>query len=152
MKISIIFNLFFICLSMLESYGQDKEATYYTVSGKVMENDGSLLPGVSIYIKNEPGVGVITTVNGQFTIKVPKNEQLVFSFVGYKKYEYLVTKNISGLKVVLEEEKQHLEEVVIVGHGEQKKASVVGAISTINVEQLQIPSIIFADFRKNYRT
>lgn len=140
MKISIIFNLFFICLSMLESYGQDKEATYYTVSGKVMENDGSLLPGVSIYIKNEPGVGVITTVNGQFTIKVPKNEQLVFSFVGYKKYEYLVTKNISGLKVVLEEEKQHLEEVVIVGHGEQKKASVVGAISTINVEQLQIPS------------
>lgn len=112
-----------------------------TVSGKVTDKAGETLIGVSVVIKNEPGVGTATDIDGKFTIKnISKNSILVFSYVGYDNKEFLVTKNVPDLKIILQENNKSLDEVVVVGQGVQRKVSVIGAITTIDPKDLQVPS------------
>ena len=74
--------------------------------------------------------GVITDVDGNFTINVQKNQVLIFSFIGYKDVEIVVKPNLNLSRVIMSESLQQIEEVVVVGYGQQKKASSVGAIAT----------------------
>lgn len=135
-----IIQSLFILLSIfysLSTFAQEK----YEVSGIVYDKKGETLIGVSVVIKNEPGVGVATDVDGKFSIRnVSKNSVLVFSYIGYENKEYLVTKNASGVKIVLNENTKKLDEVVVVGQGVQRKVSVVGAITTVDPKDLQVPS------------
>lgn len=111
------------------------------VTGVVLDEAGETMPGVSIYIKNEPGVGVVSNADGRFSIKVPKNSIIVFSFINFVTEEVLITKSQSDLTVQLKEsEGTELEEIVVVGHGQQRKVSVVGSISTVDVSELKTPS------------
>lgn len=137
---NIKYLFLWFCLILNAGYGFAQQSDTYKISGTVMDKSGETLIGVTIYVKNEPGVGVVTDVNGNFTIKSPKNSTLVFSFIGFKTQEYLVTKDIEKLKVVLEADNKQLDEVVIVGQGTQRKVSVVGAITSIDPKELQIPS------------
>ncbi len=57
------------------------------VSGTVVDENKEAMIGVSIFVKDQPGLGVTTDVNGNFKIKVKKNSTLVFSYVGYSKQE-----------------------------------------------------------------
>lgn len=126
------------CFSVVSGQIGDKE---FEVAGVVLDEAGETMPGVSIYIKNEPGVGVVSNTEGKFSIKVPKNSVIVFSFLNYGKEEVLVTKNEKNLTVQLKEsEGTELEELVVVGHGQQRKVSVVGSISTVDVSELKTPS------------
>lgn len=110
------------------------------VAGTVVDKTGQLIPGTTIFVKNAPGTGTVSDVNGTFTIQVAPNNVLVFTFVGYKRQEYLVQKEVTNLKIVLEEDQEQLDEVVVVGQGEQRKVSVIGAISTIDPEMLSVPA------------
>ena len=104
------------------------------ITGTVNDENGSL-PGVSVFIKGTTQ-GVVTDINGKFTITVPSRESvLVFSFIGYASQEITVG-NRAIFDVVLAEEAAKIDEVVVVGYGVQKKESVTGAISSVSTKEL----------------
>lgn len=107
-----------------------------TVSGVVLDNQNKPLPGVTIQIKGS-GQGTITDIDGRYSIVVPGgNTVLVFSFIGYQ-YQEITVGNRRVIDVVLQESVTELEEMVVVGYGQQKKESVVAALSTISAVGLR---------------
>jgi outer membrane receptor protein involved in Fe transport len=107
-----------------------------TLQGRVTDVNGVPLPGVTVMVKGTT-IGTITDSDGRYTLsKVPDKATLVFSFVGMKTKEVVITSQ-TEVNVVLEDDVQGVEEVVVVGYGEQKKESVVGAITQTTGEVLE---------------
>lgn len=94
------------------------------VKGTVIDGSGEPLVGVSVLVKGTT-TGVVSGLDGTFSISVRNGETLVFSYVGYIKQEQLVGKE-KNLKIVLQEDAKSLEEVVVVGYGTQKKVNLTG--------------------------
>ncbi|MCJ8164313.1 TonB-dependent receptor [Pontibacter sp. E15-1] len=115
--------------------------TQVTVSGNVVsKEDGSALPGVNVVLKENPGIGAITDGNGDFLVSVPNGTgTLVFSFIGFLTQEVPI-QNKSQINIVLATDTKSLEEVVVVGFGEQRKASMVSSITSVRVGDLKTPS------------
>ncbi len=107
-----------------------------TVQGTVVDSEGSPIIGASIVLQNNNSVGESTDYDGNFTITAPKNSVLVVSYIGMKDKEVAIVSS-KKLTIKLESSNQVLEEVVVVGYGQQKKASVVGAIAQASAETLQ---------------
>ena len=104
------------------------------ISGKVTDTNGQALPGVTIFEKGTSN-GVISDADGNYTLSGLKpNATVIFSFVGMKIVEVMVSKPV--IDIVLEEETIGLEEVVAIGYGTQKKASITGAIAQYDAEKL----------------
>ncbi|MDJ1495392.1 TonB-dependent receptor [Cytophagaceae bacterium DM2B3-1] len=99
-----------------------------TVSGKVTDAaDGSGLPGVSVSVKGTT-TGTTTDASGSYSLSIPgDNTTLVFSFVGYITQEIAVG-NRSSVTVSLAADVQSLQEVVVIGYGEQRKQDVTGGL------------------------
>lgn len=106
-----------------------------SISGKVTDSSGEGLPGVSVVVKGTT-TGVITDMDGKYSLlKVPGNATLQFSFVGMKTQEISVgTKTI--INVILAEEAVGIEEVVAVGYGTQKRATITGSVATIQGNEI----------------
>jgi len=109
-----------------------------TVTGTVVSaSDGMPIPGVNVLIKGAAGVGTVTDFNGSYTIAVNSPEAiLVFSYVGFKTVEREVGEN-KIIDMTMEADETALEEVVIIGYGQQKKESVVAAISQTSGKVLE---------------
>jgi TonB-linked SusC/RagA family outer membrane protein len=106
-----------------------------SISGKVTDAAGSAMPGVSVVVKGSSR-GTITDVNGSYTLaNVPSNAVVQFSFIGMKTQEISVG-NSTTINVKLLEETIGIEEVVAVGYGTQKKASLTGAVSAIKGDDI----------------
>lgn len=108
-----------------------------TVRGTVFDSNGETVIGASVVLKGNNSIGTISDFDGNFMLTVPnQNATLVVSFVGMKSKE---VKAVAGrtIKVTLEDDSQQLEEVVVVGFGQQKKASVVGAIAQTSSKTLE---------------
>ena len=106
------------------------------VSGTVLDGAGEPLIGASVVLKGNTSQGVVTDFDGNFRLKVPSEQSvLVISYIGTTPKEIKVGSQ-RNFKVTLQEDTQ-LEEVVVVGYGQQKKASVVGAISQTTGEVLE---------------
>ncbi|HPE58527.1 MAG TPA: TonB-dependent receptor [Bacteroidales bacterium] len=139
----------FICLLLISSFAfsqNNKE-----ISGKVTDENGESLPGVSIVVKGTT-VGIITDFDGNYTLEVPGDaETLVFSFVGMKPQEIAIGDK-TVISVVMQVETVGLEEVVAVGYGVQKKSVVTGSISSVKSEDLQNQSIARAEQALQGRT
>jgi TonB-linked SusC/RagA family outer membrane protein len=106
-------------------------AQQLTVSGTVTSDDGMPLPGVSIVDVNNPTTGVVADFDGNYTIEVSDgNTSLRFSYIGFSTTEVPVN-NQSTLNVSLSEDVAALDEVVVVGYGTQKKATVTGAVTAV---------------------
>lgn len=116
---------------------QTVSQTSKSVRGTIIDEKGVPLPGVSIAVKGT-STGVIADINGYYIINANPGDVLVFSFVGFKTEEVTVTKKPS-LDVVLKEDVHELEETVIVGMGKQRKASVIGSISSVSIKELEVP-------------
>jgi TonB-linked SusC/RagA family outer membrane protein len=102
-----------------------------TVTGKVLDEEGKQLGGVSITLKSTRK-GVTADNDGKFSIQVPEGEDvLVFSFVGFEDTEVKVTKS-SELTIRLKRKEAKVEEVVVVGYTTQKKKDLTGAVSTLS--------------------
>ncbi|WP_155517036.1 TonB-dependent receptor plug domain-containing protein, partial [Bacteroides thetaiotaomicron] len=123
--------------SVLQAFPQTSSKEI-TVTGVVLDNiTNEPLIGVNVSVKNVPGLGSITDINGRYVIKVEPYSRLIFSYVGFETLEILV-KNQSKVDVKMKEaEASVLDEVVITGTGVQKKISVTGAISAVNVDELK---------------
>jgi TonB-linked SusC/RagA family outer membrane protein len=108
------------------------------IKGKVTDTEGSPLPGVTITIVGTTR-GVITDVDGTYSIEAQPTQKLTFSFVGMES-QTIEVGNRQVIDIVLEEMIDELEEVTVVAFGTQKKESVVASISTVSPKDLRIPS------------
>ncbi len=106
------------------------------IKGVVVDSQGESIIGATVVLKSNKTVGTTTDLDGNFSLKVPSAKStLVVSYVGMKTVE--VTGNGKTLRIVLDEDNEQLEEVVVVGYGQQKKASVVGAITQASGKTLE---------------
>ena len=122
--------MLFACSTML--YAQNG----VTVTGSVTDNAAEPLIGASVVVKGQTSLGTVTDFDGNFQLKVPSEQSvLVISYVGMTTKEIKIGKQ-RNFKVTLMDDTQ-LEEVVVVGYGQQKKASVVGAITQTTGEVLE---------------
>lgn len=108
-----------------------------TIRGTISDLTGQPLPGVNIIVKGST-TGVISDINGYYVIEARRGDVLQYSYIGFKTQEITVGKSQS-IDIVLSEDVHQLDEAVVVGMGKQRKASVIGAISTAPVENLKIP-------------
>lgn len=115
--------------------GIEQTVRNITVKGVVVDVGGEPVIGASVQLKGAAGVGTITDVDGKFTLPVPANGVLQISYIGYKTTEVRVNGQ-AGLKVTLQEDTETLDEVVVVGYGIQKKASVTGSVAAISSDKL----------------
>src|SRR5215218_6927115 len=110
-----------------------------TVTGRVTAGD-TALTGVSVNVRGT-NVTTQTDASGRFSINASSNATLVFSSVGYGTYETKVG-NQSSLNVQLQSTTQQLEQVVVVGYGTQRKATLTGSVSAVRgSEILKSPSM-----------
>ena len=128
-------------LNRIESVKTGVETADRDLSGKVTDASGNGLPGVNVQVKGT-NRGTTTDGTGQYRISTPNdNAVLVFSSIGYLRQEINVG-NRSVTDVKLETDERSLEQVVVVGYGTQKRASVTGAISSVNSKDLSALPVI----------
>ena len=128
-------KILLICLCLLSYLSLFAQRT---INGKVTDSSGETLIGATVIQKGTSN-GVITNIDGIFTISLLPNvpEIIQVSMIGYKKAELNLQKQgTSLLNVVLTEDNVNLDEVVVVGYGTQKKASITGAISNVGNKEL----------------
>lgn len=118
-----------VMISTNQGFIENASSQQRKVTGKVIDSSGSPLPGVSVVIKGTT-TGVITDGDGIFILSsIPENATLQFSFVGMKMQEISVDGK-TDINVTLVEEAIGLDEVVAVGYGTAKKATLTGSLST----------------------
>lgn len=138
----LLFVMLFTCFQ-INSYAdvmQSGNQQAKMIVGTVVDKDGGQLPGVSIYVKGQPGVGTTSDLDGKFKLKASPRDVIVFSFIGYIAMEKKVSDMKPNALVILSEETQMLEGVTIVAFGTQKKESVIGAVTTIKPAELKTTS------------
>lgn len=107
------------------------------VTGQVFDEKREPIIGASVVVKGDTKTGVITDVDGKFTINVSSAKPVLeISYIGYA--TLIVEGKTTGLMTLtLKEDNQQLNEVVVVGYGTQKKASVVGSVQSIKPAELK---------------
>lgn len=108
-----------------------------TVTGAVTDKAGEPLIGVNVTIKDVPGLGTTTDLNGKYEIKdVQPHNILVFSYIGFENQEIVVKdKRVINVKMI-EAKSSILDEVVVTATGARSRLNVTGAITSVNVEDL----------------
>ena len=104
------------------------------ISGKVVDAEGRPVIGANV-VEKGTGHGVITDVDGRFSLEVPEKAVLQISYIGYVTQEIPV-RNRKDFSIVLEDDTKLLDEVVVVGYGTQKKVSVTGSVVQIQGKEL----------------
>lgn len=111
-------------------------AVQITVTGTVTSaSDGEGLPGVNVLVKGT-SMGTVTDLEGKYSLSVPEESTLVFSFIGFETQSIAVGDR-SMIDVTLSEDMTSLDEVVVVGYGTQKKVNLTGSVSSLDMEQLE---------------
>lgn len=121
------------------TYAQDEQQSI-EVTGIVTDANKEPLIGTNIMVKNIPGFGSVTDINGRYKIKVPNYSYLVFAFIGFEKQEIFIKDQKVVNVVLVESDNTVIDEVVVTGTGAQKKITVTGAVTTVDVSQLRTPS------------
>ena len=104
------------------------------ITGKVTDQTGASLPGVSVVIKGTT-TGVITDNSGNYSLSnVPENAMLQFSFIGMKTQEISVGQKTS-ITVVMQADQIDLDEVVVIGYGTAKRSEYAGSVSSVKMEE-----------------
>jgi TonB-linked SusC/RagA family outer membrane protein len=104
------------------------------ISGVVNDEKGQPLPGVSVKLKGTPN-GTTTNIDGQFSINAESNQTLVFSFLGYMQQEVAVGSQKS-ITVKLIPNATNINEVVVVGYGTQRKATLTGSVASVTNSEI----------------
>lgn len=111
-----------------------------TISGKVVDAAGEPIIGASVMVKGTT-TGTVTDLDGNFSIaKAPQNGNLVISYVGYRT-QTIALAGKTNVSVTLEDDKQMLDEVVVVGYGVQRKSDVTGALTRVGEKELNLKPV-----------
>lgn len=137
-----IANLFKgLCLTLMCIIPLSVNAQNITLTGTVEDAAGIPLIGVTIQVEGE-SIGTVTDLDGRFTLlNVPSNSTILVTYVGMQT-QRIALNGRSSLTVTLTEDTELLEEVIIVGFGQQKKESVVGAIAQTNSKVLERTGVL----------
>jgi TonB-linked SusC/RagA family outer membrane protein len=130
-------SLSFVTLSF-DGYSQTLKA----VRGKVSDESGHPLGGVSVTVKNTSNAAV-THNDGSYTINAAEGATLTFTFVGFAVGQ-LTIGSATEYNINLKEQSQNLEQVVVVGYGSQKKSSLTGAVASVTgktINELPVSSV-----------
>lgn len=131
-------KILFALLAMFLSLGA--YAQQLTVSGQVLDTQNEPIIGASVLEKGTTN-GLITDLEGNFTLSVAQGATLVVSYVGYQTQE---VKAASRVKIVLKEDAELLDEVVVIGYGSVKRKDVTTAISSVSTKDLDQRPIVSA--------
>lgn len=101
------------------------------VKGQVVDVAGEPVIGANIVVKGTT-TGVISDIDGNFTLSATKNSVLVVSYIGYQSQEVKVAG--ASMKIVLKDDTEMLNEVVVVGYGSQKKSDITGAMVNVKMK------------------
>lgn len=104
------------------------------ISGQITEENGEPIPGASVLVKGTT-IGTAADLAGEYSLAVPANSTLVFSFIGYESKEIPIG-NQTQINVSLVPSLSDLQEVVVVGYGTQKRSDLTGSVSSVKSEQL----------------
>ena len=120
-----------LCLSLMLTFSASALAQNQTVSGTVLDEAGEPVIGATVTVAGTK-TATITDFDGNYKITIPKGGKVTISYIGY------LTQTVTpGGTVKLEEDKQSLEEVVVVGYGTQKKAHLTGSVATVDMNDVQ---------------
>jgi len=109
------------------------------LKGKVTDVSGKSIPGVNVFVKGTT-MGTITDIDGNYLLNIPTNSRtVVFSFIGMNTVE-VDYKGQTQINMIMTETEKGLDEVVVVAFGKQKKESVLASITTVDVDELKVPS------------
>ncbi|ANQ52020.2 SusC/RagA family TonB-linked outer membrane protein [Flammeovirga sp. MY04] len=114
----------------------EQESKKVKVFGIVTDDTGMTIPGANVIIKGTT-IGASTDFEGKFTMLVDKFNYLMISAIGYKTQEFRVG-NRTSFNVQLVREVTALEEVLVVGYGTQKKADIIGSVSSVKGDALEV--------------
>jgi TonB-dependent starch-binding outer membrane protein SusC len=114
------------------------------VTGKVIDNTGQALPGVSVKVVGA-NTGTVTDANGQYTITVPEGASLLFTYIGYADQTIAVGSRTTLNVTMAESADTKLNEVVVIGYGTQRKRDLTGSVASISARDLQNIPIARAD-------
>ncbi len=125
-------GLLMVMLSLILGFAQ---AQTQVLTGKILDESGTGLPGVNILVKGS-SLGTTTDANGTFNLEVgPSDNILVVSFIGYRTSEVVIG-NQTSITVSLAPDAQQLSEVVVVGYGELEKKDLTGSVSSVSAKDL----------------
>ena len=128
MKRRLIINF---CISLMALLSMPAFAQNQTVTGTVVDEMGEPVIGATVTVEGTK-TATITDFDGNYSIQVPKDGKVTISYIGY------LSQTVKpGGTVKLEEDKQTLEEVVVVGYGAQKKAHLTGSVGTVDMNDIQ---------------
>lgn len=125
--------LFLLAFSVsLTVFAQNK-----TITGVITDaKDGSTLPGVSITVKEVPGIGTQTDANGRYSLTVPASAKtLIVNYIGFGTVQAPITGTV--VNAAIRENSRQLSEVVVVGYGTQTRQSVTGSIAGVTAKDIQ---------------
>jgi len=109
------------------------------VSGSVKNTAGTLLPGVSVLLKDKLSTGTTTDLNGLYVLNVPGDAVLIFRMAGYAEQEIAV-QGKTTIDVILEESQEGIDEVVVTAFGQRaKKSDLIGSVSSLSPKELRAP-------------
>lgn len=124
--------------NMIQSSAFNQQNDDFILRGKVTDEKGEPLPGATIVLVGSTR-GVVTDIDGTYTINVSYNDKLLVSFLGMED-QIVTVGNNKEINIMLKDKGKQLDEVTVVAFAKQKKESVVSSISTIAPGELQVPS------------
>jgi len=124
------FFIVFLLFSFSTLFAQDR----ISISGSVVDANGITLPGVSVLEKGTTN-GVVTNIDGNYTLSVKQGATVVFSYIGFLPQE-INPQQAGTFNIQLQEDVVGLEEVVVIGYGSMKKADLTSSISTLKSDEL----------------
>ena len=124
-------------LAMLLLFVCAASAQNKRVAGSVVDGNGDPLPGATIQVVGNSNLGTTTDINGRFSIDVPQNSVLQFSFIGYKDHQVRASAANDHMKVMLTEDSQELDDVVVTALGISREAKSLGyARQSVDTESM----------------
>lgn len=107
-----------------------------TITGSVKNDKGETLPGVSILVKNTK-INALTDFDGKYILKnIPSNSEITFTMSSFKT-QTIAVKNKTTINVVLNDEVEHLDDVIIVGYSKMKRSDVTGSVVSIGAKSIE---------------
>ena len=129
-------GLIFLCTG-----AQAQQAQIIKITGTVRDSLGMGIPGASLQVKDQKGMGTVTDVEGKFSISAPLKSVVVVSSISFKPTSFIVQAERTKVEVVLKSEDNSLSDVVVTAFGKkERREAMVGSVTSITPSKLKIPS------------
>lgn len=125
---------FFVFLS----FNLNVQDSYY---GSVVDENGEPLIGATVFVKNST-IGTQTDFDGNFILEANINDVLTIRYIGFKNQEFILTDQKDLGKIVLKEDVDMLDEIIVIGYGNQKKEILTSSVSEVKGDDLAIEPVV----------